>query len=478
MGRCHLRVGDVPHPVRRYALEIRSTYSRYYEESLNQKEAVMADAALTPQQFQEADGTGHWRALNAGADAWFDAPTHRAGAALVQQIGEVAEAMGHHPDVDLRASGVHVRTYTHDTKSLTANDVALAGRISAAAAELGLVANPAATQRLQLAIDAIDFEAVVPFWQAALGFDRAPGDLLSDPLGRHPRVWFQEMDSPRPLRNRVHIDAGTPWERVEAKLAALNAAGGHVTYQNQWWQTVADSEGNEVDVFPLAEANGVLDGDGTSDWRVMLTAATYYPITSFDQGVEFVEAVAGLADDVGLPLLIDLRYPGVTVDSGKDQQETDGFAALAGAVQSVARDLGLVADTSQIRDFQLGIDALDVPAVREFWRVALGYVVDPREDLTDLYDPRRLNPPVFFQQMDEPRPQRNRVHLDLFVPHDEAEARVAAAVAAGGRVVFDAYAPDWWTVADPEGNELDIAVTVGRAEREQARQVAADTSTT
>ncbi len=437
----------------------------------------MTDATLTPQQFQEAEVSGDWRALNGGADAWFDAPSHRAGAALVRRVGEVAESAGHHPDVDLRVSGVHVRTYTHDADALTARDVSLAGRISAAAAELGLSANPAATQRLQLAIDVVDLEAVVPFWQAALGFDRADDDLLSDPLRRLPRVWFQEMDEPRPLRNRVHVDAGTPWERVEAKLAALNAAGGHVTYQNQWWKTVADSEGNEVDVFPLSEAHGVIEGEGSSDWRVMLTAATHYPIRSFGQGVRFVEAVAGLADDAGLPLLIDLRYSGVTVDSGKDQHEAEGFPALARNVQAAAHDLGLVADTAQIRDFQVGIDALDVAAVREFWRVALGYVEDPREDLTDLYDPRRLNPPVFFQQLDEPRRQRNRIHLDLFVPHDEAEARVAAAVAAGGRVVFDAYAPDWWTVADPEGNELDIAVAVGRAEREKSRSVTSDADT-
>jgi hypothetical protein len=36
-------------------------------------------------------------------------------------------------------------------------------------------------------------------------------------------------------------------------------------------------------------------------------------------------------------------------------------------------------------------------------------------------------------------------------------------------VVFDAYAPDWWTVADPEGNELDIAVVAGRVERAKSR---------
>ena len=69
---------------------------------------------------------------------------------------------------------------------------------------------------------------------------------------------------------------------------------------------------------------------------------------------------------------------------------------------------------------------------------------------------------VWFQQMDAPRPQRNRIHVDLYVPHDEAEARVAAAIAAGGRVVNDANAPGWWTLADPEGNEVDVASSPDR----------------
>jgi 4a-hydroxytetrahydrobiopterin dehydratase len=59
--------------------------------------------------------------------------------------------------------------------------------------------------------------------------------------------------------------------------------------------------------------------------------------------------------------------------------------------------------------------------------------------------------------MDGPRPQRNRVHIDVWVPHDQAEARVAAALAAGGRLVSDEHAPEWWTLADAEGNEVDVA---------------------
>ncbi|MCA0294553.1 MAG: 4a-hydroxytetrahydrobiopterin dehydratase [Actinobacteria bacterium] len=421
--------------------------------------------SLTPQQFEQADGTGDWRALNAGADTWFDAASHRSGARFVRRVAELAEAAGHHPDVDLRARGVHLRLFSHDVRALTERDVALAREISAAAADLGLRADPSAVQRLQVAIDATDAEALGPFWAAALRYDRERDDLLVDPLGRQPRIWFQELDAPRPLRNRIHLDAGTAAELVADKTAALLAAGGRVTYENTWWRTIADAEGNEVDVFPLVAEHGSFADPGADDWRLTLTAAVHYPTGSFVRGVDLLEAVAGLADDAGLPLMVDLRYPGVTVDGGKDQHEAEGFVELARAVQAAARDLGLVADPTGVRDVQIGIDALDVPAVTAFWRTALDYVDDPRPELSELYDPRRLNPPVMFQQLDAPREQRNRIHLDLFVPADEAPARVAAAVAAGGRVVFDDYAPSWWTLADPEGNELDIAVTVGRAER-------------
>jgi 4a-hydroxytetrahydrobiopterin dehydratase len=64
--------------------------------------------------------------------------------------------------------------------------------------------------------------------------------------------------------------------------------------------------------------------------------------------------------------------------------------------------------------------------------------------------------------MDGPRTGRNRIHIDVSVPHDQAESRIAAAVAAGGRVVYQAEAPAFWTLADAEGNEVDIATWQGR----------------
>ncbi len=55
--------------------------------------------------------------------------------------------------------------------------------------------------------------------------------------------------------------------------------------------------------------------------------------------------------------------------------------------------------------------------------------------------------------MDAPRPHRNRIHVDISVPHDHAEARVAAVIAGGGHLVTDRNAPAWWVLADAEGNE-------------------------
>jgi 4a-hydroxytetrahydrobiopterin dehydratase len=64
--------------------------------------------------------------------------------------------------------------------------------------------------------------------------------------------------------------------------------------------------------------------------------------------------------------------------------------------------------------------------------------------------------------MDAPRPQRNRIHIDVSVPHDQAQARLEAALAAGGRLLSDAEAPAFWVLADPEGNGACITTWQAR----------------
>ena len=159
------------------------------------------------------------------------------------------------PDVDLRREGVIVRliTVTDDYYGLTALDVDVARRISAAAHELGMPADPAAVQSVQVSIDALSHPKVIPFWRAVLGYeDRAdsPEDLL-DPHGRGPAFWFQQMDGPQ--RNRIHLDVWFAPEQAEVRIAAAIAAGGRLVSDAEapaW--LLADPEGNEVCVATTA----------------------------------------------------------------------------------------------------------------------------------------------------------------------------------------------------------------------------------
>jgi 4a-hydroxytetrahydrobiopterin dehydratase len=64
--------------------------------------------------------------------------------------------------------------------------------------------------------------------------------------------------------------------------------------------------------------------------------------------------------------------------------------------------------------------------------------------------------------MDAPRPQRNRIHVDVSVPHDEAAGRIAATLAAGGALLDDKEAPAFWVLGDAEGNEACITTWQGR----------------
>src|SRR5689334_4797296 len=53
----------------------------------------------------------------------------------------------------------------------------------------------------------------------------------------------------------------------------------------------------------------------------------------------------------------------------------------------------------------------------------------------DLLDAHRRGPSFWFQQLDTERPQRNRIHIDVYVPRDHVETRITAALAAGGSIV-------------------------------------------
>jgi 4a-hydroxytetrahydrobiopterin dehydratase len=194
--------------------------------------------------------------------------------------------------------------------------------------------------------------------------------------------------------------------------------------------------------------------DGVADWRVLYhVVSAHFQTTSFMRGVEFVAEIGHLLGNGRRPPRVDLRDTGVTVTL------TARDILLAREISAAAAELGLPADPTAVQLVNVSIDALVGTDVLPFWRALLGY-----RQIGDDYlgDPWGRGPGLEFQAMDIPRPQRNRIHLDVAVPHDQAEGRVAAALAAGGRLVTDAYAPKWWVLADAEGNEACIATWLGR----------------
>ena len=116
-----------------------------------------------------------------------------------------------------------------------------------------------------------------------------------------------------------------------------------------------------------------------------------------------------------------------------------------------------------VQALEIAIDALDIRVVRPFWKAITGYADEPGSELqAALIDPSGRGPAIWFQQMDAPRPQRNRIHIDVDVPHEAATARIDAALAAGGTLLSDRAAPAFWVLADPEGNEACICTWQGR----------------
>ena len=195
--------------------------------------------------------------------------------------------------------------------------------------------------------------------------------------------------------------------------------------------------------------------DGVEAWRLLFDGANaFYRTRSMAEGAALAGTIGALDGMADIEAAVDLRADGVTVRLGWYSGFTERHVSLAQQVSAAAREAGAEPDVSRVQVVQVAVDALSKPEVVEFWRVVLDYrQIGP----DDLVDPRGRGPMLWFQDMDSPRRQRNRIHVDVSLPRVQAEARLQAALAAGGTLVSDAHAPMWWTLADPEGNEVDIA---------------------
>ena len=146
-------------------------------------------------------------------------------------------------------------------------------------------------------------------------------------------------------------------------------------------------------------------------------------------------AFAGRVLELAPAAVVDLRATGVRLRLESGQH--------AEAVSAVARELGLVADPTALQQVSVVLESVDPSGVRPFWQRATGYAIEQHGDLVD---PLRRDPTLRIRHATEPRPLRNRIHLDVIRPAPAVEHAGLGA----------ATGPYGVCHADPDGNEIDL----------------------
>lgn len=210
------------------------------------------------------------------------------------------------------------------------------------------------------------------------------------------------------------------------------------------------------------ETAEALDGTGFVHLRGALHAS--YKTADFASAAALVARAGELAEALN-------HHPDVRLGWGSARFELSSHDAggvtardveLARQIDEAAVAAGAKATAGLPGLYDIAIDTIDADGIRDFWRVAFDYEELPNaEDGIDLVDPRGIGPKIWFQEMGVPRTERNCIHFDVYVPAGEAEARVERVLEAGGTLLTDEFAPEWWVLADVEGNEVCIC-TSGR----------------
>jgi 4a-hydroxytetrahydrobiopterin dehydratase len=195
---------------------------------------------------------------------------------------------------------------------------------------------------------------------------------------------------------------------------------------------------------------------GGSDWVVLHGGATaVFRVQSVVEAARLAEALARVPGLAGAGVLMTIADGQLTVRLTRGIWRLEGrHVQLADAVSAVAREHGAVADRTRVQEVQLAIAAQPAAIDVGFWRAVLGYA-EMSDD--NAVDPLGHGSTVWMQDLDPAKPLRHAMHVDVSVAREQAEPRLAAGLAAGGRIVDESSAPAAWILADRAGNRVCIA---------------------
>ncbi len=198
-----------------------------------------------------------------------------------------------------------------------------------------------------------------------------------------------------------------------------------------------------------------LAAEGVDDWVVLHGGATaVFRVPSLSEAARLAEAISQAPGVAGAGVLLTLADTRLSVRLSRDIWNLEqSHIQLARAVSTIARELGAVPDRAAVQEVQVAIAAKREAVDVGFWRAVLGYI--PMAD-DNAVDPLGHGSTVWMQELDQAKPLRHAMHIDVSVAREQVQARIDAAVAAGGRIVDESHAPAHWTLADRAGNRVCI----------------------
>ncbi len=214
--------------------------------------------------------------------------------------------------------------------------------------------------------------------------------------------------------------------------------------------------------IPLEEADvseqgwqQFLRADGVEDWVVLHGGATAaFRVGSLSDAARFAEAVAQVAGvDTGLLLTLADDRVTVRLSRGVFRLE-ESHVSSARVISGIAREHGAVPDRAAVHEVQVAVAAQPDTVDVGFWRAVLGYAPLSPDNAVD---PLGHGSTVWMQDLSPEKPLRHAMHVDVSLAREHAEARVGAALAAGGRLVDDSDAPEAWIISDRAGNRVCVA---------------------
>lgn len=202
-----------------------------------------------------------------------------------------------------------------------------------------------------------------------------------------------------------------------------------------------------------------------TDWRKLAQSLhTRFQTGTFIAGMEFVNAVGMAAEEANHHPDVKLTYGYVDlalVSHDVGNMITQADIDMARTISRIAGEMGVKSDTSTLTVVELALDSADRGTIGPFWSVLLSGS-DQALDGCDVVDLNGQVPLLWFQETEAHPTPKQRFHLDVWVPHDARDARIEAALAAGGTMVDDTQAPAFVVLADAEGNRACVCTMLER----------------